>query len=144
MNAQHLVGTAVLLMGAALLVSAAAVQTQHPIALSAGDPTVLTGPNVKTDVIAGRVSKNRVMGFSADEAFSSGLCSGDAGTGSIESYPVDEFMYFVSGDMVMTSVDGAVLRLKQGDAVHVPRGWKGTWRTAGYTKFYVVYDVDKR
>jgi len=144
MNAQHRVGMAVLLIGAALVASAAATQIQHPIALSASDPTVLTGPDVKTDVIAGRVSRNRVMGLSVDEAFSSGLYSANVGTGSIESYPVDEFMYFVSGDMVMTSVDGAVLRLKQGDAVHVPRGWKGTWKTAGYTKFYVVYDVGKR
>jgi uncharacterized cupin superfamily protein len=144
MNAQLRVAMAILLMGAAMLVSASATQVQHPIALSASDPTVLTGPDVKTDVIAGRVSRNRVMGLSADEAFSSGLYSADAGAGTIESYPVDEFMYFVSGDMVMTSVDGAVVRLKPGDAVHVPRGWQGTWRTAGYTKFYVVYDVGKR
>lgn len=143
MNVQRRIAATIVLLGMGFLASAAGGKLQHPIALTASAPGVLATPDVKTDVTHGRVSKNRAMGASADESFTSGLYSSEAGKGSIESYPVDEFMYFVSGDMVMTSVDGAVVRLKEGDAVHVSKGWKGTWETSGYTKFYVVYDADK-
>jgi uncharacterized cupin superfamily protein len=115
----------------------------HPTKLSGGDPKALTGADVKTDVSDGNVHKNRVLGLSADGRFNSGMYSSQAEKGSIDSYPVDEFMYFLKGGVTLTSTDGSVVRVSSGEAVHIPRGWRGTWETAGYTKFYVVYDPDK-
>lgn len=130
--------------GMVLVASASGDAGPRPIALTASDPAILTGPDVTREVTAGRVSLHRMMGSSTDKAFTSGIYAAEAGTGSIDSYPVDEFMYFVSGYMVLSSSDGTVIRLKAGDAVHVPRGWKGTWTTTGYTKLYTVYDSAKR
>lgn len=144
MNVDRAITVALLLMGSALMAGAVGTKAfRSPIVVTAADPDALTGPDVMTEVVNGRTSKNRPIGLSVDESFASGLYAAPAGTGSIDSYPVDEFMYFVNGDMVMTSTDGTVIRLKAGDAVHVARGWKGTWATSGYTKLYVVHDADK-
>jgi uncharacterized cupin superfamily protein len=118
-------------------------QVLHPTKLNGADPKALTGPDVKTDVGDGNVSKNRMLGLSADGRFKSGMYSSKAEKGNIDSYPVDEFMYFLKGGVTLTSTDGNVVRVSTGEAVHIPRGWRGTWETAGYTKFYVVYYPEK-
>ncbi|HEU4486940.1 MAG TPA: cupin domain-containing protein [Povalibacter sp.] len=76
---------------------------------------------------------------SADAKFSSGLFSSTAGHAEFESYAGDEFCYFVSGEATITSADGTVLKLKAGDAITIPKGWKGRWDTTGYTKYFVSY-----
>jgi len=76
---------------------------------------------------------------SADAKFSSGLFSSTAGYAEFESYAGDEFCYFVSGEATITSADGSVLKLKAGDAITIPKGWKGRWDTTGYTKYFVSY-----
>lgn len=58
----------------------------------------------------------------------------------INSYPEDEFCYFLSGTVPLTSSDGTVIEVKAGEAVAIPKGWKGRWTTPGYTKYYVVYE----
>jgi uncharacterized cupin superfamily protein len=133
-----------LLLAASLVAAAVRGKLPHPFCVSATDPNVLGTPDVETTVIQGRISKNRVIGSSVDQRFVSGLYSSQVGKGSIDSYPVDEFMYFIEGDMTMISADGTVTRVDAGEAVQVPKGWKGTWNTNGYTKFYVVYDPDKK
>jgi ethanolamine utilization protein EutQ len=116
----------------------------RPFSLNASDPAALSAPDVKTEGVQGRISKNRVMGMSADKHFRSGLYSSELEKENIDSYPVDEFMYFIKGGVTLTSADGTVTRVNAGDAVHVPKGWKGVWDTTGYTKFYVVYDPEKK
>lgn len=76
---------------------------------------------------------------SSDQKFSSGLFSSTAGYAEFESYAGDEFCYIVSGEATITSADGSVLRLKAGDAITIPKGWKGRWDTSGYTKYFVSY-----
>jgi uncharacterized cupin superfamily protein len=76
---------------------------------------------------------------SSDAKFSSGLFSSTAGHVEFESYAGDEFCYFVSGEATITSADGSVLKLKAGDAITIPKGWKGRWDTSGYTKYFVSY-----
>jgi uncharacterized cupin superfamily protein len=131
------------LLAMGCVVYAAGGQLLYPFVLSARDPGALATPDVKTQVDQGQISKNRVMGLSADKRFKSGLYSAQAEKASIESYPADEFMYFVRGGVTLTSADGSVVRVKAGDAIHMPKGWKGTWNTSGYLKFYVVYDLEK-
>jgi uncharacterized cupin superfamily protein len=133
-----------LLLATSLVAAAVEGKLLHPFSVSATDSNVLGTPDVETTVIQGRVSKNRVIGSSVDRRFVSGLYSSQAGKGSIDSYPVDEFMYFIKGGVTMICADGTVTRVDAGEAVQVPKGWKGTWDTKGYTKFYVVYDPDKK
>jgi ethanolamine utilization protein EutQ len=119
----------------------AASPTVHPFKITAVDPTALTTPDVQTEISDGQVSKNRVMGVSQDKHYKSGLYSSDGERANVDSYPVDEFMFFLKGGVILTSADGTVLQVGAGDAVYMPKGWKGVWNAkTGYTKFYVVYD----
>lgn len=59
-----------------------------------------------------------------------------------DGYPDDEFMLFVKGGITLISADGHVTRVKAGDAVALDRGWKGVWKSQGYTKYYVIYSKD--
>jgi ethanolamine utilization protein EutQ len=122
----------------------AAPQTAHPVKIAASDPTALTTPDVKTETLDGKVYKNRVMGVSQDKHLKSGLFSSKSGQGNEDSYPVDEFMFFIKGELTLTSTDGTALQVHAGEAIFVPKGWKGTWNTkTGFTKFYTVYDALK-
>lgn len=86
-----------------------------------------------------RTTASMPMFRSGDQKFSSGLFSSTAGYAEFDSYAADEFCYIVSGGATVTSADGTVTRLKAGDAITIPRGWKGRWDTSGYTKYYVSY-----
>jgi uncharacterized cupin superfamily protein len=77
---------------------------------------------------------------SADKKMGAGLYKAGASDTAIDSYPVDEFCYFLSGSVKLTSSDGSVIELKAGEAVAIPKGWKGRWTTSGYTKYYVTYE----
>lgn len=51
-----------------------------------------------------------------------------------------EFCHFLSGSVEMRHADGRVERLGPGDALMLPRGWKGEWRLLEQTrKIYVFY-----
>jgi ethanolamine utilization protein EutQ len=123
----------------------AASQTAHPFKISGSDLSALTTPDVQTDTTDGHIYKNHVMGVSQDKHYKSGLFSAERGeSGNIDSYPVGEFMYFLKGGITLTSTDGTVLEVRTGEAVYVPKGWKGAYNAKiGFTKFYVVYDPDK-
>jgi uncharacterized cupin superfamily protein len=79
---------------------------------------------------------------SNDERFSSGMFSSSAGHVQFDSYRADEFCYIISGEATLTAADGTVTKLEAGDAITIPKGWKGKWTTGGYTKFFVSYKSD--
>ncbi len=81
---------------------------------------------------------------SADRKMTAGLYKAGASDTAIDSYPEDEFCYFLSGSVTLTSSDGSVIELKAGEAVAIPKGWKGRWTTPGYTKYYVTYESGKQ
>jgi len=87
-----------------------------------------------TDVLLAR-SKNRRV--------ESGLYSAGPSEQDIDSYPEDEFMYFIEGSVKLTSADGTVLEITAGDGAAIPKGWKGHWSTPGYKKYYVTYESGK-
>lgn len=124
-----------------LVASTAPAASLQPVVISSNDPGALTAPDVKTDKDG---SKFRRMGESVDKRLRSGLYSAAVEKATIASYPNDEFMYFLKGGVTLTSTDGTVVKSKPGDAVYLPKGWSGTWYSEGYTKFYVVYDSDKK
>jgi uncharacterized cupin superfamily protein len=112
-----------------------------PIKISRSDAEAFATSDVKTEVVDGVVTKTRVVTGSADHRFEAGLYSTEAKSTNIESYPVDEFMLVVGGGATMSSADGAVLKVKKGDALFMPKGWKGNWATNGFKEFYVAYTV---
>lgn len=69
-----------------------------------------------------------------------GVYEATASEQDIESYEVDEFMFFLAGGVKLTSADGSVLEVKAGEGIAMPKGWKGHWSTTGYKKYYVTYN----
>ena len=55
-----------------------------------------------------------------------------------DGYGVDEFFYFLEGGVTLTSVDGKRTEVGAGEAVVIPKGWRGTWESPGYKKIYVI------
>jgi uncharacterized cupin superfamily protein len=77
---------------------------------------------------------------SKDGKMESGLYSAGPSEQDIDSYPEDEFMFFIQGSVKLTSSDGTVLEVHAGEGAAIPKGWKGHWSTQGYKKYYVTYD----
>jgi len=90
-----------------------------------------------------RTTTSVPMYRSGDQKFASGVFSSTAGYVEFESYAADEFCYIVSGEATITSADGSVLKLGVGDAITIPKGWKGRWDTSGYTKYFVSYRSER-
>lgn len=82
--------------------------------------------------------------LSSDKKFISGMYQAGSSRLEIkdEPYGVDEFMYFLKGSVKLTSEDGTVQVINAGEAVTIPKEWKGIWETEGYTKIYVIYSPD--
>ena len=76
---------------------------------------------------------------SKDGKMQSGLYDAGPSEQDIESYPDDEFMFFIAGGVKLTSADGSVLEVHAGEGTAIPKGWKGHWSTTGYKKYYVTY-----
>lgn len=77
---------------------------------------------------------------SKDGKMSAGAYQAGPSDTPIDAYPVDEFCYFLTGGVKLTSADGSVVDVHAGEAVFIHKGWKGRWTTPGYTKYYVVYE----
>ena len=81
--------------------------------------------------------------LSSDGKFASGMYkSGKMRSEISEPYGVDEFMYFLSGSVTLTSSDGTVQTIEAGESVTIPKEWTGIWDTDGYTKIWVIYSAD--
>jgi len=81
--------------------------------------------------------------LSSDKKFASGMYTSSKTRSEIsEPYGVDEFMYFISGGVTLTSSDGSVQKIEAGEAVTIPKEWTGIWETEGYSKIWVIYSTD--
>lgn len=77
---------------------------------------------------------------SSDGKFSTGMYrSGKTRFEISQPYGVNEFMYFLSGGVTLTSSDGSVMTVNAGEAVTMPKEWTGIWDTEGYEKIWVIY-----
>lgn len=69
-----------------------------------------------------------------------GLWECTPGRFSADRTQTAEFCHFLSGSVEMRHTDGRVERLGPGDALMLPRGWKGEWVLHEQTrKIYVIY-----
>lgn len=127
-----------------LSVTAAAEDASSlPVVVSKGDVggAIFEGVSPTTHA-DGHVTYDVTSLTSSDEKFASGMYrSGKARYDITDGYGVDEFMYFIEGGITLTSEDGTVQVVQAGEAVTVPKEWKGVFETDGYTKFWVIYSA---
>jgi len=71
---------------------------------------------------------------SSDGKFEVGFYHGSEVTLRISNWPVDEFMYFLEGQVEITNEDGSSKIYGPGDALVMPKGFNGTWRQLGPIK----------
>ncbi len=91
----------------------------------------------------GHVTQDVTSLLSSDKKFASGMyTSGKTRSEINQPYGVDEFMYFISGSVTLTSSDGSVQKIGAGEAVTIPKEWTGIWETEGYSKIWVIYSAD--
>ena len=99
-------------------------------------------PEAKTYTHNGNKTTDFLMLMTADKKYETGMYKSGPShfsrTGT-KTYGVDEFMYFLKGEVTLTSADGTVQHIHAGEAVVIPADWQGTWDTKGYTKFYAIY-----
>lgn len=128
-----------------LSVTATADDSQRlPVVVSKDDisGSIFAGLN-PTAHADGHVTLDVTSLISSDKKFASGMYrSGKTRYDISEGYGVDEFMFFVEGGVTLTSRDGTVQVVRAGEAVTVPKEWKGVFETDGYTKFWVIYSAD--
>lgn len=93
----------------------------------------------------GNATTDVVTFSSSDTAFQTGVYKSGPTHEEIkgpQGFPYNEFLYFISGRVRLTSSDGSVMNVNAGEAVTLPKGWIGTFDTQGYTKLYVTYNPD--
>jgi len=127
---------------ACILTSMAHGEVIKPIKDSRADigGAIFKQPDVKVE----RVSADAQRYTSADGAFQTGMYKSGPFREEIAAnpgFPYDEFLYFVSGSVKLTSSDGSSMTVRAGESVTIPKGWSGVFETQGYTKIYVVYDA---
>tara|TARA_B110000503_G_scaffold79827_2_gene122475 strand:- start:2259 stop:2705 length:447 start_codon:yes stop_codon:yes gene_type:complete len=82
--------------------------------------------------------------LSSDKKFVTGMYQAQAGHFEItDAWGVDEYMHFLKGSVKLTSSDGTVIEVNEGQSVTIAKEWTGVWDTQGYTKIYVIYSPDK-
>ena len=102
---------------------------------------VVTKDQISGSIFAGTTPTKPVDGhitcdvtslISSDKKFSSGTyCSGKTRIAVAEPYGVDEFMCFIRGSITLTNQDGTKQVVPAGEAVTVPKEWKGIFETDG-------------
>lgn len=90
-------------------------------------------------VLSGELNAKRSFPFSGEELSVVIFESTPAKTDHTESaFPLDEFVYVLSGKLILTDIDGEVHEYAVGDSLVVPKGWRGTWEMQGNYRELVV------
>ncbi len=135
------------IVGAILLSSQTWPQSTapHPAKISTEDikGSIFQRADMIKTISGGNTTLDVTTLLSSDKKFASGMYRSEKVTFVIEEeYGVDEFMYFLEGSVTLTSEDGTVQTINAGEAVTIPKEWRGTWATEGYTKIWAIYSAD--
>lgn len=128
----------------ALTLGATADEARRPAKISQADiaGAIFKGPHVKkvTEGSAHALEVDTLM--SADKKFTTGIYqSGPEHSDIKDGYPEYEFFYVLKGSITLTDGGGAQV-IGAGEAVTIPKGWKGHWDSDGYTKVWVTYETE--
>ena len=127
----------------AAVVGGFAVDAQRPAKISAADlrGPVFKGPLVKKVTEGGSTALEADTYTSPDKKFQTGAYqAGPEHLDIKDGYPTDEFFYVLKGSIKLTDATGVQV-IGPGEAVTIPKGWKGRWDSDGYTKVWVTYDA---
>jgi uncharacterized cupin superfamily protein len=123
--------------------TAADVVLPSKISAEAMTGAIFERPDMLEVTRNGNTTQDVTTLLSSDKKFASGMYkSGKVRFETIEPYGVDEFMYFITGSITLTSADGSSQVINAGEAVTIPKEWTGVWDTEGYTKIWVIYSED--
>ena len=129
-----------------LLSTGALAETVYPAKISKADTAgaiFSRSDRAETEHKDGHVTQDVTSLLSSDKKFASGMYkSGKTRSEINEPYGVDEFMFFLTGGVTLTSSDGTVTKINAGEGVTIPKEWTGIWDTEGYTKIWVIYSED--
>lgn len=104
------------------------------------DGSAFSHPDATRGMDEGVTHAQHVFGISPDRRMIASIY--DSGASKIDfatGYPGDEFMYFITGGVTLTDTEGKVTKVSEGEAVFLPKGWKGTWDSPAYKKYFVYY-----
>ena len=63
-----------------------------------------------------------------------------AGILKTDSYPLDEFVYVIAGELQTTDRNGTTRSFKPGDTFVIPKGWAGEWNMkSDFKKIFVNF-----
>ena len=139
-------GAAVATLLAVTALTSAAPQQERPAKISHADlgGAIFKRPQVKRVTEGGSSALEVDTLTSADRKFQSGTYQAGPEHQDIkDGYPEYEFFYVLKGSIKLTDSQGAQV-ISAGEAVTIPKGWKGHWDSDGYTKVWVTYDPDAK
>lgn len=87
-----------------------------------------------TTLNPGQQEASTELWTSPDGALEIGVWECTPGKFTADRSMAAEFCHFLEGKVVMTHVDGTTTTLGPGDAIMLPRGWKGTWEIVERTR----------
>lgn len=132
------------LLGAALgaAVICGAAMEERPAKMSSADVNgaIFKSPQVRKVTEGGSTALEVDTLTSADKKFQTGAYqAGPEHLDIKDGYPEYEFFYVLKGSIKLTDAKGEQV-IGPGEAVSIPKGWKGHWDSDGYTKVWVTYD----
>ena len=139
-----------ILLAALLLVAAVAVAEEEKAGAPAPvrlDAEKLAGlgleefePFPKEMVLSGRSEHSYHTFFSGEEVVVEVYEAEPAKLKVDEPWPYDEFIYVLSGKLVLTDSTGEVTQYVAGESLVVPKGFVGTWEMQGNFRELVVIE----
>ena len=139
-----------ILLAALLLFAAAAAAEEESIGAPAPvrmDAEKLAGlgleefePFPKEMVLSGRSKHSYHTFFSGEEVVVEVYEAEPAKLKIDEPWPYDEFIYVLSGKLVLTDATGEVTQFVAGDSLVVPKGFLGIWEMQGNFRELVVIE----
>ncbi|MBJ2153795.1 cupin domain-containing protein [Paracoccus sp. IB05] len=92
-----------------------------------------------TTLNPGQQEAAHALWTSPDGVLEIGLWECTPGQFTADRSAAAEFCYFLEGKIVMTHLDGTKKTLGPGDAIMLPKGWKGTWEIQEHTRKIFVF-----
>lgn len=80
------------------------------------------------------------MGINAIDCLRGDRAIDEMKTRVSESFPHDEFIYILSGNLLLTDADGVERKYSAGDSLMVPSGFTGIWHQSENFRELVVIE----
>ena len=106
------------------------------------DGSAFANAEVERGTEDGVAYAQRLFNSTNDSKLMTGIYEAAPTSMMIESYPGDEFMYFITGSGTLTDKSGKVTKFGPGEGVFMPKGWSGKWESTAYRKYFVYYRPD--